>query len=108
MSWEAIVALLTIMAVLYALARDLASADVVLMGAVTLLMSMSLVSARFPSPGDFAAAFGNEGLLTVAALFVVRGRRPSGGIRRAGPFHRKPGPGRAPPVPLPPSRARRG
>lgn len=71
MSWEAIVALLTILVVLYALARDLASADVILMGAVTFLMSMSLVSGRFPSPREFAAAFGNEGLLTVAALFVV-------------------------------------
>lgn len=71
MSWEAIVALLTILAVLYALARDLASADVVLMGAVTFLMSLSLFSARFPAPRDVAAAFGNEGLLTVGALFVV-------------------------------------
>src|SRR5690606_13756454 len=34
-------------------------------------MSMSIVSDRFPSPTEFAAAFGNEGLLTVAALFVV-------------------------------------
>ena len=71
MSWEAIVALVTIVLVLYALARDVASADVVLMGAVTVLMSFSLLSPKFPSPRDFAAAFGNEGLLTVAALFVV-------------------------------------
>jgi len=71
MNWEAIVALATILVVLYALARDLASTDVVLMGAATFLMSMSLVSDRFPAPREFAAAFGNEGLLTVAALFVV-------------------------------------
>ena len=71
MSWEAIVALVTILAVFYALARDLASADVVLMGAVTFLMSMSLLSPRFPAPREFALAFGNEGLLTVAVLFVV-------------------------------------
>jgi di/tricarboxylate transporter len=71
MNWEAIVAFVTILAVLYSLARDLASPDVVLMGGATFLMSMSIVSDRFPSPTEFAAAFGNEGLLTVAALFVV-------------------------------------
>ena len=71
MNWEAGVALVTVLLVLYALARDLASTDVVLMGAATFLMSMSLFSDRFPSPRDFAGAFGNEGLLTVAVLFVV-------------------------------------
>jgi hypothetical protein len=35
MSWEALVALMTIVVVFYALARDLASADVILMGAAT-------------------------------------------------------------------------
>ena len=71
MSWEALVALMTIVVVFYALARDLASADVILMGAATFLMSMSLLSPRFPAPREFALAFGNEGLLTVAVLFVV-------------------------------------
>jgi len=71
MSWEAVVALLTIGVVFYALARNLAAADVVLLGGATFLMSMSLFSDLFPAPREFAAAFGNEGLLTVAALFVV-------------------------------------
>jgi di/tricarboxylate transporter len=71
MNWEAGVALLTVLVVLYALARNMASTDVVLMGAATLLMSLSMLSDRFPSPREFAAAFGNEGLLTVAVLFVV-------------------------------------
>ncbi|HEY0872617.1 MAG TPA: SLC13 family permease [Vicinamibacterales bacterium] len=71
MGWEPLVALLTIILVFYALSRNLASTDVLLMGAATLLMSLSVVSDRFPDPRDFAAAFGNEGLLTVAALFVV-------------------------------------
>jgi di/tricarboxylate transporter len=70
-TWEAWVALVTIALLLYALARDLASTDVVLMGAATFLMSMSLFSDRFPSPREVAAGFGNEGLLTVAVLFVV-------------------------------------
>jgi di/tricarboxylate transporter len=71
MTWEAVVALLTVTAVLYALARNLASADVVLLGAATFLMTMHAFSDRFPSPQAFAAAFGNEGLLTVGALFIV-------------------------------------
>jgi len=71
MGWEALFALVVVVLLLYALARDIASTDVLLMGAVTLLMTMSLVSPRFPSPRDAAAAFGNEGLITVAVLFVV-------------------------------------
>jgi hypothetical protein len=71
LNWEAAVALLTIAAVLYALARGLASADVVLLGAASFLMTMHVLSPSFPSPGQFAAAFGNEGLLTIGALFVV-------------------------------------
>lgn len=71
MGWEAILTLVVVVLLLYALARDVASTDVLLMGAVTLLMTMSLVSPKFPSPRDFAGAFGNEGLITVAVLFVV-------------------------------------
>lgn len=71
MNWEAWVALALIGGVLYVLARNLASADVVLLGAATALMTLSLASNRFPSPPQVAAAFGNEGLITVAVLFVV-------------------------------------
>jgi len=71
LTWEAGLTLITVLVLLYALARDLASTDIVLMGAATFLMSMSIFSDRFPSPRAFAGAFGNEGLLTVAVLFVV-------------------------------------
>jgi di/tricarboxylate transporter len=71
MTWEAVLALVVVVLMLYALARDLASTDVILMGAATLLMTLSVVSPRFPSPRDFAGAFGNEGLITVAVLFVI-------------------------------------
>ena len=71
MTWEALVALTVIGAVLYALARDLAATDVVLLGAATVLMSLSMVSDRFPTPREFVAPFGNEGLVTIAALYVV-------------------------------------
>jgi di/tricarboxylate transporter len=71
MGWEALFTLVVVVLLLYALARDVAATDVLLMGAVTLLMTMSAVSSKFPSPRDFAGAFGNEGLITVAVLFVV-------------------------------------
>ena len=71
MNWEAWMALVVIVLVLYALVRNLASPDVVLLGAATILMTLSIASDRFPSPRQIAAGFGNEGLLTVAVLFVV-------------------------------------
>ena len=84
MTWEALFTLFVVALMLYGLAKNIASTDVVLMGAATLLMTMSLVSDRFPSPRDFAGAFGNEGLLTVAVLFVVAaGLTETGGMALA-------------------------
>ena len=71
MAWEAWVTLATVVLMVYALARNLAGPDVVLMGAAVFLTAFSLVSARFPAPSQLAAMCGNEGVLTVAALFVV-------------------------------------
>jgi di/tricarboxylate transporter len=71
MTWEALLTLVVIAVMLYALARNAASTDVILMGAAAFLMTMSLFSPKFPAPKQFAGAFGNEGLLTVAVLFVV-------------------------------------
>jgi hypothetical protein len=71
MSWEAWLTLALIASILWALMRNVAGADVVLMGGALVAVTLSLVSDRFPSPGDLAAAFGNEAVLTVAALYVV-------------------------------------
>ncbi len=71
MTWEAGVTLLIVAAILISLARNAAGPDVILMGGAGLLMTLHLVSDRFPSPTDIAAGFGNEGLLTVGVLFVV-------------------------------------
>jgi di/tricarboxylate transporter len=71
MNWESLVTLLVVTLVLYALARNLASPDVILLGGAVILTSLSSVSDRFPRPADLAAAFGNEGLITVGVLFVV-------------------------------------
>jgi di/tricarboxylate transporter len=82
MNWEAWAALAVIAGVLYSLARNLAGADVVLLGAVTVVITLSTFSDRFPDPQQAAAIFGNEGLLTVAILFVVSaGLTETGALR---------------------------
>jgi Na+/H+ antiporter NhaD/arsenite permease-like protein len=71
MGWEAWVTLAIVAAVLYALARNIAPPDLVLLAGAVAVTTFSAASSRFPTPSDLAAAFGNEGLLTVGALFVV-------------------------------------
>jgi di/tricarboxylate transporter len=71
MPWEAWVTLAVVVIVLWVLARNLAAPDVALIGAMTVLVSCSIASDRFPSAREAAAAFGNEGLLTIGVLFVV-------------------------------------
>jgi di/tricarboxylate transporter len=71
MSWEGALTLAVVGLVLAALARNVAGPDVILMGGAVVLAALSAVSPRFPGPRDVAAAAGNEGVLTVAALYVV-------------------------------------
>lgn len=71
MTWEAWVTFGVVALVLYGLWRNAAGADVLLLGGALVLCSGSLVSTSFPSARDLARQFGNEGVLTVAALFVV-------------------------------------
>ena len=81
MTWEAAVAALVVAAVLYALARNIAPPDIALPAGAVVLTSLSAVSARFPSPHELAAGFGNEGLLTLGVLFVVAaGLTETGGL----------------------------
>lgn len=82
MPWEAWVALALVGAVLYALARNIADPDVVMMGAVGAILTLSLASPRFPSPADAVRILGNEGLLAVGMLFVVAaGLTETGALR---------------------------
>ena len=71
MGWEAWLTLGVLSLVLLSLVRSWAGPDVVLIGAVTLLMSVGLFTEHLPSPAELVAGFGNSGLITVAALFVV-------------------------------------
>ena len=71
MNWEAWVTLAVVVLILYALARNFAGPDVILMGGAVTLTTLGLVSDRLPDVSNMAASFGNQGLLTVAVLFVV-------------------------------------
>lgn len=71
MGWEAVVTLVVVALILWGLAKAIAPPDALFLAGMAALMSLSLVSDRFPTPREMAGAFGNEGLLTVAALFVV-------------------------------------
>jgi len=83
MSWEVWAGLALIAAVLYVLARNLADPDVTLVGAVTVVMGLSYVSDRFPTPAECARILGNEALLTVGVLFVVAAGLTETGALRA-------------------------
>ena len=71
MGWEAWLTLAVVVLMLWALSRNTAGPDVILMGGALLLVSFSLVSPRFPPVRELASAFGNEGVMTVAVLYVV-------------------------------------
>ncbi len=81
MTWEAWLTIGVVLLAAYAMVRSLAGPDTVLLGAVTLLMSLSLASDRFPSPPAVLASFGNVSLITIGVLFVVaEGLRQTGAM----------------------------
>ncbi len=85
MIWEAWVTCGVVAVMIVALARNVASADAVVLSAATVLSAMRIFSARFPGAREVAGALGNEGLVTVAVLFVVAaGLTHSGGSSRIG------------------------
>jgi di/tricarboxylate transporter len=85
MSWEAWVTCALVVVTIVALARDVASADALLLACAAALGLLRLTSDRFIDPRDLAGAFGNEGLITVAVLFVLAAALThSGGTSRIG------------------------
>jgi di/tricarboxylate transporter len=66
MSWQAWASVLIMIASVAAMVRGLAGPDLVLTGAMTLLLVFGILT-----PAQAAEGFGNEGMLTVAILFVV-------------------------------------
>lgn len=84
MAWEAYTTLFVVGLVLYLLWKNVAGPDVILLGGAVILTLLSVVSPKFPSASQFAAQAGNEGVLTVAVLFVVAaGLTETGGMNRA-------------------------
>lgn len=82
MGWEGWATLAVVVLVLWALARTLAGADVILMSGATLLVSLGILSPRFPGVRDLTGSFGNEGVLTVAVLYVLAAAlTETGGMR---------------------------
>lgn len=71
MGWEAGVTGAIMALVLWGLSRGSASPDVLLVGGAVVLAGLSTISDQFPPVSEFASTFGNEGLLTIGALFVV-------------------------------------
>ena len=73
MAWEAWVTLATIGLMVLALLRNWAKPDTVLLGGLALVMTAGVFSddLLLPTPQQAVAGFGNQGLITIAVLFVV-------------------------------------
>ena len=72
MGWEAWATLATVALILLVLAKNWAGADMAFLAGVVVLLTLGLFSdGKLPGPREVAGLFGNEGLLTVGALFVV-------------------------------------
>jgi len=73
MSWEAWYTLGIVVLMILALARNWAPTDLIMLGCLTLLVAAHAVSGsdKLPDAGTAVAGFGNEGLMTVAVMFVV-------------------------------------
>ncbi len=86
-AWEPWAVAILLLATLAALIRSVVGPEVVLLGALTVLSGLGLFSDRLPDPGALVAGFGSEGLVTVAALFVV-----AAGLTQTGATYRLTGP----------------
>ena len=82
MGWEAWLVVVMIVVVLAVLASNRVGADIVLVGAVTTLVVVDVVSgADILSTKDAIAGMANEGMLTVAIMYVVvRGLQETGAV----------------------------
>lgn len=74
MSWQAILTLGTLFSVLGALALTRLSADLILLGALVVLLISSVLE-----PAEALIGFANPGVITIAALYVV-----AGGLKETG------------------------
>ena len=82
MNWEAWATVAVAALIFYLLVSNAAAPDISLGIGAGALMTLGLLSSRLPSAHDVASAFGNEALLTIAALFVV-----AAGLTDTGAIH---------------------
>jgi len=73
MGWEAWLVCTIVVLVVYALARELASADLLLIGGLTIIILVQVMTGtnKLPAPKEAILGFGNDALVSVGALFVV-------------------------------------
>jgi di/tricarboxylate transporter len=73
MSWEGWVTIATVLGMAVALAKYERGTDFIFVASLTLLVTVGAISgsSKLPRPDQAVAGFGNEGLLTVAVLYVV-------------------------------------
>lgn len=70
MTWEAWFTLAVVIAMVVAMAKNLAS-DLIMLGAVALFLAAGLFSKAFPDASKLLSGLGNEAVVTVAVLYVV-------------------------------------
>ena len=70
MTWEAWLTLAVVVAMVVAMARNLAS-DLIMLGAVVIFLVAGLFSDAFPDAANLLQGLGNEAVVTVAVLYVV-------------------------------------
>ena len=73
MPWEAWLTLTVVLAMLIGLTRSWASPDILVLGALTVLMVVAEITGteRLPTAGAAVTGFGNAGPITVGVLFAV-------------------------------------
>lgn len=73
MPWEAWITVGIVLVVLVGLVGNVAGPEIILIGGLTLLMTLGAVidSELLLSPAEAVAGFGNEGLITIGVLFVI-------------------------------------
>jgi di/tricarboxylate transporter len=70
MTWEGWLTLVVVVAMVAAMAKNLAS-DLIMLGAVAVFLTAGLFSKAFPDAGKLLSGLGNEAVVTVAVLYVV-------------------------------------
>ena len=73
MAWEGWFMVVLLLLLLIALARNWAASDLLMLGVLTFIVVVQLLteSTNLPGPDEAVAGFGNSGPITVGVLFVV-------------------------------------